>query len=67
MIHADNDDETLFKKPLGYQPMKELSHLFTLKGFIHGGHEVADGKIMVCVKSIGGKRKCKCAYSGQNV
>ncbi len=57
MIQTNSDDGILCKKPRGYKPGKELSHLMTLKNFIGGGHEVADGKIMVCVKSIGGKRK----------
>ena len=30
----------------------------TLKSFIEGGYDVPDGKILVCVKSIGGRKKC---------
>lgn len=67
MIHTDSDDGTLCKKPQGYRPGRELPRLFTLKGFIQSGHEVADGKIIVCVKSIGGKRKRTCACLGQNL
>lgn len=63
MIHTDSDDGTLCKKPQGYRPGRELSHLLTLQGFIHSGHEIAGGKIMVCVKSIGGKRTSKYTYS----
>ena len=65
-IHTDSDDGTLCKKPQSYQPGRQLLHLFTLKNFIQGGHEVAGGKIMVCVKSIGGKRMRKCAFSEQS-
>lgn len=67
MIHTNNDDGMLCKKPQGYESGRELSRLITLKGFIGGGHEVADGKIIVCVKSIGGRRKSKSACLGQNV
>lgn len=64
MIHTDSDDGTLCKKPQGYKCGGELSRLITLKSFICGGHEVADGRIMVCVKSIGGRRKSKSACIG---
>lgn len=61
MIHTDSDAGTLCRKPQGYKCGRELSHLITLKSFIGGGHEVADGKILVCVKSIGGRKKSKSA------
>ena len=59
MIQRNSDDGTLCKTPQGHKLGKELSHLISLKHFIGGGHEVANGKIMICVKSIGGKRKSK--------
>ena len=45
--------------PLGYEEGKQLAGLMTLKNFVEGGHEVVDGKILVCVKSIGGRKKCE--------
>jgi hypothetical protein len=59
MSQKNSDGGTLCRKPQGYTPGKELSHLISLKNFIGGGHEVSNGKIMICVKSIGGKRKSK--------
>lgn len=53
----ESDDGTLCKMPLGYKENKELEGLMTLKNFIEGGYDVDDGKILVCVKSIGTKRK----------
>lgn len=67
MIHTNSDDGTLCTNPRGYLPGREPLHLYTLKEFVHGGHEVADGKLLVCVKSIGGKRNRKCTCVGENV
>ena len=58
LVQENSDDGTLCKTPLGYKEGKELKGLMTLKNFIDGGHEVSDGKILVCVKSIGGRKKC---------
>lgn len=33
--------------------------LITLKSYVEGGHEVTEARILVCVKSIGGRKKCK--------
>ncbi|KAL9606503.1 MAG: hypothetical protein Q9179_000330 [Wetmoreana sp. 5 TL-2023] len=50
------DDGILFKKPLSCSDGNQLAGLMTLKNYIEGGHEVADGKVLVCVKSIGGRK-----------
>ena len=55
----DSDEEIMCKTPIGYRDGKPLSGLITLSKFIEGGHEVPDTKILVCVKSIGGKKKCR--------
>ena len=59
MIQETSDDGTLCKRPQGYRTGKPLVGLMTLKNFIGGGYEVAEGKILVCVKSIGGHKKCR--------
>ena len=59
MIQDQSDEGTLCKTPLGYREGKQLAGLITLKNFIDGGHEVPQARILVCVKSIGGKKKCK--------
>ena len=59
MVQEQSDEGLVCKTPLGYRDGKQLDGLMTLKGFIEGGHEVADGKILVCVKSIGGRKKCE--------
>lgn len=30
----------------------------TVKNFLDGGYDVEDSKILVCVKSIGARKKC---------
>ncbi|KAL8718052.1 MAG: hypothetical protein Q9225_004773 [Loekoesia sp. 1 TL-2023] len=57
MTQADKDQGTLFKRPLSYSSGRELTGLITLKNFIEGGHEIGNGKVLVCVKSIGGRKK----------
>ena len=59
MVQEQSDEGLVCKTPLGYRDGKQLDGLMTLKGLIEGGHEVADGKILVCVKSIGGRKKCE--------
>lgn len=63
-IHADGDDENRMKcrKPLatgssdvdGVDMGKEL---MTLAAFANGGYKAADAKVLVCVKSVGVKKK----------
>lgn len=43
---------------------KQLPGLITLKNYIEGGHEVAVAKVLVCVKSVGGRKRCKCTLIG---
>ena len=62
MVQDNSDTGTQCKTPLGYVDGKQLASLMTLKSFVEGGHEVDNGKILVCVKSIGGRKKRKCMY-----
>lgn len=57
-IQADAIYGALMRTPLGYDSEKQLAGLITLKSFIDGGHEVLDGKVLVFVKSVGGRKKC---------
>ncbi|KAF6232815.1 hypothetical protein HO173_009029 [Letharia columbiana] len=57
LAQEQSDEGVMCKTPLGYRDGKQLDGLMTLKSFIEGGHELADGKILVCVKSIGGRKK----------
>ena len=59
MVQEQGDEGVLCKTPLDYHDGKQLDKLMTLKNFIEGCHELADGKILVCVKSIGGRKKCE--------
>lgn len=59
MVQENSDDGTICKTPLGYQDGKQLDHLMTLRSFVKGGYEVHTGKILVCIKSIGTRKKRK--------
>ena len=57
MIHDASDQGVLCKTPLGYREGRQLGGLMTLSGFIEGGYDVNDGKILVVVKSIGARKR----------
>lgn len=59
MIHERSDDGSIFKRPFGARDSQVLPGLMTLKNFVDGGFDVDDCKVMVCVKSIGPRKKCK--------
>ena len=59
MVQEKSDEGVICKTPLNYRDSKQMDRLMTLKNFIEGGHELTDGKILVCVKSIGMRKKCK--------
>ena len=71
MVQDKSDEGMMCKSPLGYRDGKQMDGLMTLKNFIEGGYELADGKILVCVKSIGGRKKCEdeaaCSTGGEQV
>ena len=54
-----NDTSVLYKAPLGHREGQPLAGLMTLQNFIEGGYEVATPRILVCVKSIGARKKCR--------
>ena len=59
LVQEKSDDGILCKTPLGYKNGKQLDGLFTLKNFMDGGHEAAVGRVLVCIKSIGVRKKCR--------
>ena len=59
LVQENSDDGTMCKMPAGYQDGKQLPGLMTLKNFVDGGSEVLDAKVLVCVKSIGGRKTCR--------
>lgn len=59
-IQKNGDDGTMYKNPYGYNNGTEpMPGLMTLKNFTEGGYGVDDCKLLVCVKSIGAKKRCK--------
>ena len=64
MVQEESDKGGLCKTPLGYRKGKQLPGLITLKNYIDGGHEVGEAKVLVCVKSIGGRKRCEFGFLG---
>ena len=59
MVQENSDEGVLCKTPLGCREGKQLDGFITLKNYIDGGHEVSGVRVLVCVKSIGGRKKCE--------
>lgn len=59
-VGAAVEEDGLCRTPLGYQEGEQLAGLITLKGYLQGGWEVESGsgsvKVLVCVKSLGGRK-----------
>jgi hypothetical protein len=50
-------DTAEFTLPLGYSEGNPLPWLMTLENFAKGGDDVVHGRIVVCVKGVGVKKK----------
>ena len=59
LVQEQSDEDVLCKTPMGYRDGKQLAGLITLRNYIDDGNEIAGSKILVCVKSIGGRKKCE--------
>ena len=55
-IETDSDDGSLYRIPLGSTNGHHLEGLMTLKNYFDGGHDIEGTKVLVCVKSIGGRK-----------
>jgi hypothetical protein len=58
-IHDESSSSALCRTPLGYGKGDHPLTLMTLESFVKGGYEVAGGEILVCVKSIGDRKRCR--------
>lgn len=56
---AAAENRTVCRTPHGYRAGRQLAGLMTLKNFIQGGSDVTEGKVLVCIKSIGARRRCE--------
>jgi hypothetical protein len=59
MFHENSDIGTMCKKPYGYMESQPLPGLITVKNFTDGGYDIDNCKLLVCVKSIGARKKCE--------
>jgi hypothetical protein len=58
MLHENSDTGTMCKRPFGCGGEEVMEGLMTLKGFVEGGYDVEAGKVLVCVKSVGARKRC---------
>ncbi|KAF2627398.1 hypothetical protein BU25DRAFT_342003 [Macroventuria anomochaeta] len=57
MVHENSDDGTQFKRPFNCKDSRALPSLMTLRSFTDGGYDVDEPKLLVCVKSIGARKR----------
>jgi hypothetical protein len=63
IVFHEKDDGTLYKRPYDCNDDEVLPGLMTVKNFADGGYDMDDCKLLVCVKSIGARKKCKTSTS----
>ena len=59
LVQEKSDEGVLCKTPLGYRERRLLEGLITLRSYLEGGWEVQGVKVLVAVRSIGGRKKCE--------
>ena len=57
MVHTDSDDGSVCKQPIGYRPQQPLTGLMRVKNFNDGGNEAHDSRVLLCVKSVGQRKR----------
>jgi hypothetical protein len=58
MIHTDSSTDEICRAPLDHHKDRPLPGLMTLDSYISSGHDgVAGVKILVCIKSIGARKR----------
>ncbi|KAH6642168.1 hypothetical protein C7974DRAFT_430696 [Boeremia exigua] len=57
MVHEHSDNGARFKRPFGREDFRTLPGLMTLRSFTDGGYDVDEPKLLVCVKSIGARKR----------
>ncbi|ORY19497.1 hypothetical protein BCR34DRAFT_620953 [Clohesyomyces aquaticus] len=57
MLHENSDDGIMCKTPSGYRDSQSIPGLITVKNFADGGYDIYDCKLLVCVKSVGARKK----------
>lgn len=58
MVHENSDGGTQFRQPFNCGDSRALPGLMTLRSFIDGGYDVDEPKLLVCVRSIGARKRC---------
>ncbi|KAA8564859.1 hypothetical protein EYC84_010630 [Monilinia fructicola] len=68
MIHTHSGASDICRIPLGYTKGEPLAGLMTIEAYLRGGHDGVIGvKLLVCVKSIGARKKIIKKDGGESV
>lgn len=59
MVHKNSDDGKQFRQPFNCGDSRALPGLMTLRAFTDGGYDIKEPRLLVCVKSIGARKRCK--------
>lgn len=59
MVHENSDNGTQFRRPFNCREYTTLPGLMTLRTFTDGGFDINESKLLVCVKSIGARKRCE--------
>lgn len=59
MVQENSDAGTQFRRPFNCRDSRALPGLMTLRSFTDGGYDVDEPKLLVCVKSIGARKRCE--------
>ncbi|KAB8290828.1 hypothetical protein EYC80_008465 [Monilinia laxa] len=58
MIHTHSGASDIYRIPLGYTKGEPLAGLMTIEAYLNGGYDgVVGAKLLICVKSIGARKK----------
>ena len=67
MIHKNSGGDGIGNTPLEYRKGQPLPGLMTLESYLNSGHDgVTEAKILVCVKSIGAKKRITKTSGGES-
>lgn len=58
-FHMESDAGKLFNKPFHSSENQQIPGLMTIKAFTDGGYDLDECRMIVCVKSIGARKKCE--------
>lgn len=59
LVHENSETGTQLRRPFNCRDSRSLPGLMTLKSFTDGGYDIDEPRLLVCVKSIGARKRCR--------